>query len=113
MSVTYGGVVIGSFSGTKSLAIILNSSATTAAVQALLRNITFLSLSATPSTATRTIKVTLTDGDGGTSNLPTKTVTISSGASALRTARTDNTLEFSDLDQAFGTSLIENDLLVS
>ena len=46
------------------------------AVQALLRNVTFRSISDNPSITPRTVRLTLTDGDGGTSNLPTKTITI-------------------------------------
>ena len=75
-TVSYGGVVIGSFTGTTTLIISLNAQATPAAVQALLRSITFSSVSGTPSMLDRTIKVTLTDGDGGTSNSPTKTVMV-------------------------------------
>jgi hypothetical protein len=73
-TVSYGGVAIGTFAGTTSLVVTLNDKATPAAVQALLRSVTFSSLSENPSVLDRTIKVTLTDGDGGTSNLPTKLV---------------------------------------
>ncbi len=66
-NVTYSGVVIGSFAGTTTLTVTLNASATKAAVQALLRNISFGSLSGAPSTLQRTITATLSDGDGGTS----------------------------------------------
>ena len=75
-TVRFAGVSIGTFTGTTSLAITLNSSATAAAVQALLRNITFASVSENPSVLNRTVKVMLTDGDGGTSNLPIKTVKV-------------------------------------
>lgn len=113
LNVTYGGTVIGTFSGTTSLTIRLNPSATPAAVQVLLRNITFRSTSATPSTTLRTIRVTLTDGDGGNSNLPTKTVIVSRGVSSLRAGRSEITSEFPDLNYAFSAELIERDLLVS
>jgi hypothetical protein len=93
--------------------VTLNAAVTPAAVQALLRNITFRSTSATPSTATRTIRVSLTDGDGGTSNLPTKTVTVSTGVLSQRASRTNVVPELSDLDLAFSGNLIETDLLVS
>ena len=75
-SVRYGGITIGTFTGTTTLIVTLNTAATPAAVQALLRNITFSSVSDTPSAATRTVKITLTDGDGGTSNSPTKTIKV-------------------------------------
>jgi hypothetical protein len=78
--VTFGGLVIGSFTGfsTTSLTVNFNSSATPYVVQSLLRNVTYHSVSDAPSTGPKTIRVSLTDGDGGTSNLPTKTVTIQS-----------------------------------
>jgi hypothetical protein len=57
--------------------------------------------------------VTLIDGDGGTSIASTKTVTVSGGFSSLRAGRAGFTPEFSDLDHAFSTELIETDLLVS
>ncbi|WP_167598988.1 Ig-like domain-containing protein [Comamonas sp. A23] len=71
-NVTYGGVVIGTFTGgtgSNDLVISLNANATPAAVQALVRNITYTnSNTLDPSTATRTIRVTVNDGDGGTSS---------------------------------------------
>ncbi len=45
-------------------------------MQALLRRITFTTISDTPSTLDRTVRFTLTDGDGGTSNAPTKVVKV-------------------------------------
>ena len=78
-NVSYGGVLIGTFTGgtgATPLTITLNASATPIAVQALLRNVTFRSTSENPSVAPRTVRVALTDGDGGTSNLPTKTINV-------------------------------------
>ena len=78
-NVTFGGTIIGTFTGgagTSALVITLNASATPARVQALLRNVTYRSLSENPSTLARTVRVKLTDGDGGTSNLPTKTINV-------------------------------------
>lgn len=72
-TVNFGGVAIGTFTGTTTLVVALNANATPQAVETLLRNITFFSGSQSMSAAVRTVKVTLTDGDGGTSNLPTKT----------------------------------------
>lgn len=110
LKVTYGGTIIGSFSGTTSLKVIFNAAATPAAVQALLRNITFRSTSATPSNTNRTIKVTLTDGDGGTSNQPVKTVKVSAiSPAASRSPR--SSLSFNDLDLSFEMGLVESDLL--
>ncbi|MBM4075013.1 MAG: hypothetical protein FJ267_05145, partial [Planctomycetes bacterium] len=78
-NVTFGGVLIGTFTGgagTTALVVTFNTSATPTIVQAVLRNITFRSLSENPSTTARVVRVTLTDGDGGTSNLPTKTINV-------------------------------------
>ena len=83
-NVLYGNVAIGSFTGTTTLTITLNANATAAAVQALLRNVTFHSISLAPSTLTRTVSAALTDGDGGTS----ATVTTSVNVIAMNTAPT-------------------------
>ena len=57
------------------LAITLNATADLTATQALLRNLTYFSVS-TPTGTSRVVEVVLTDGDGGTSNTATKTVNI-------------------------------------
>ncbi|SFJ71137.1 glycoside hydrolase family 44 protein [Planctomicrobium piriforme] len=83
-SVTYGGVAIGTFSGGTNkvaLTITLNLNATLAAAQALLRNITFNNTSATRSTAPRTVRVMLNDGDNGVSTAVAKTITVAAGNS--------------------------------
>ncbi|MEN2388563.1 Ig-like domain-containing protein, partial [Comamonas sp. A7-5] len=71
VNVTYGGVVIGSYtggSGGNNLVVTFNSAATAAAAQALVRNLTYLNSNGfDPSTTARTLSVTITDGDGGTS----------------------------------------------
>lgn len=77
-TVKFGSVTIGTFtggSGSTPLLITLNASSTPANVQALLRNITFRSITTTPSTAIRTIRAELKDGDGGTRTV-SKTVTV-------------------------------------
>ncbi|MBD9375096.1 M10 family metallopeptidase C-terminal domain-containing protein [Rhizobium sp. ARZ01] len=69
-AITYGGVQIGTYSGgtgSSDLVVTLNASATPAIVQALLRNLTYANNGDDPSTATRTIRVTVDDGDGGIS----------------------------------------------
>ncbi len=68
--VTYGSTTIGTLaggSGVTPLVVTFNANATLAAVQALLRNVTYANVSETPSTETRTVQFVLTDGDGGTS----------------------------------------------
>ena len=77
-SVTFAGVPFGTFSGGLSgadaLTVNLSSAASISAVQALLRNISFGNISDQPSTEPRTIRFTLSDGDGGTSLPVTKMV---------------------------------------
>ncbi|MCZ4290483.1 beta strand repeat-containing protein [Hoeflea alexandrii] len=67
-NVLYGGAVIGTFaggSGANNLVVTFNSSATAAAVDALIENLTYANASDTP-TASRALTITVTDGDGGT-----------------------------------------------
>ncbi len=74
-NVTYnygaGAVVIGSFTGgtdgVTPLIVTLSANATTVAVQALVRNITYQNLSDNPSILDRIAQFTLTDGDSGVS----------------------------------------------
>jgi serpin B len=71
-SVTYGGVVIGNFSGGRSetpLMITFNASANLEAVQALVRNLTFANVSREPATNHRYVRLTLMDDTGKTSNM--------------------------------------------
>jgi hypothetical protein len=78
-TVTYGGTAIGSFAGgtgTTPLVITFNSSATPAAVSALLQNLTYANVSEAPSTTARTVGFVVTDGDGGTSTAVTKTINV-------------------------------------
>lgn len=69
-NITYGGTTIGTFSGgtngTDLVITFTSSAATPAAVQALVRNITFANTSENPSTLARTVSFTVVDGDGGT-----------------------------------------------
>ncbi len=80
--VLYGGTIIGSFSGGEDgstpLVVSLNGSATHAATQALLRNITFANVSENPSTLVRTVSVELTDGSGGSSSVVSRDIGITS-----------------------------------
>jgi hypothetical protein len=76
-NVLFGGQVIGTFSGgvgSTPLTIKLNASATVAAAQALVRNISFRSLNDAVSTLTRTISFQLSDGTGFTGALANKIV---------------------------------------
>ena len=76
-TVTYAGVTIGTFNGgtgTNPLVINFNSNATPAVVQAVLRNITYENVSDDPATTPRNVRVVLSDGDGGSSNVENKTI---------------------------------------
>jgi len=65
-NITYGGTVIGSFLQSSSqISVALNVNATAAAVQSLIRNLTFETLGDAPSTAPRIVSVALSDGVGG------------------------------------------------
>jgi hypothetical protein len=78
-NITYGGVLIGTFSGgtgSTALTVNLNASASLAAVQALARRIAFRNSVAAASTATRTIQWKITDGQGGSSAVASETVTV-------------------------------------
>ncbi|MBL8452003.1 MAG: cadherin repeat domain-containing protein, partial [Zoogloea sp.] len=80
-NVTYGGVVIGTFSGvfgngSTPLTVTLNASASVAATQALVRAVTYRDTSEAPSTLSRTLRLTLSDGTGWTSDPATITIAV-------------------------------------
>ncbi|MEH1942283.1 MAG: DUF4347 domain-containing protein [Nostoc sp.] len=78
-SILYDTSLIATFSGgigTQDLVINFNSKATPAAIQALIRSITYANISENPSTTARTISFVLTDGDGGTSAIVSKTINL-------------------------------------
>src|SRR6185436_9342732 len=67
--VTYGGTTIGTFTGglnLTTLVVSLNANSTPAAMQQLLRSITFVTVTNNPSQVTRGVLFTLNDGLGGT-----------------------------------------------
>lgn len=78
-SVTYGGTAIGTFAGgtgTVPLVVTFNAAAAPDAAQALLRSVTYRTVSTSASTSARTAVVALAHTDGGTSTA-SKTVQIS------------------------------------
>jgi VCBS repeat-containing protein len=79
-AVTFGGTIIGTFfggtSGSDPLVVSFNASAGQAAVQAVMRNITYHNVSPSPLPTTRLVGFALTDGDGGTSNFEMATITL-------------------------------------
>jgi hypothetical protein len=101
-AVSYGGVQIGTFTGGtggSNLVFTFDADATPAAVQALVRALQYNNTSDAPNTATRTVTLVLTDGDGGTSATQTVTVGVTAandphtgGAAITGTAAEDGVL---------------------
>ncbi len=79
-AISFAGTQIATFTGGTggtALTITLDPDATPAAVQALVRALQYNNTNAgNPSTATRTVSVVLTDGDGGTAATQTTSVTV-------------------------------------
>ncbi|TDQ73713.1 MBG domain-containing protein [Sphingobacterium yanglingense] len=79
-NVTYEGTTIGTWTGgtgANDLIISFNGNANPTSAQALIRNLTYMNTNDTdPSTAVRTVAVTINDGDGGTSAAANVTVQI-------------------------------------
>ncbi|MGE8477678.1 MAG: Ig-like domain-containing protein [Pseudomonas shirazensis] len=80
-SVSYGGTVIGTLSGGtggSNLVVSLNANANAAAVEALVRNLTYDNSNASNAIgqANRMLSVTVSDGDGATSSVASVTVTV-------------------------------------
>jgi hypothetical protein len=80
-TVSYGGAAIGTFTGgdgTTPLVITFNTAAATpAAVEALVRNVTYRNVSEQPTTTPRTVTFVVSDGDGGTSAAANAAVNVS------------------------------------
>jgi Planctomycete extracellular len=77
--ISFGGVPIGQMSegvGAKSLSISLNAQASRDAVETVLRNIAFRSVSEAPTTAARSVRMFVRDGDGGLSNQSDTMITL-------------------------------------
>ncbi len=98
--VTYGGVVVATFTGgtgaADPLVVTFNANATPAAVEEVYRCVQFGNVSDNPSTATRQVTYGLTDGDGGTATAKTKLVYVQ----ATNDAPTDLSLS--------GNTVVEN-----
>ncbi|HET6152681.1 MAG TPA: Ig-like domain-containing protein [Marmoricola sp.] len=78
-SVTFGGTTIGTFAGgtgTTALVVTFTASSSPTAAQALLRDITYADAAAHPVTVQRTLRMVVTDGDGGTSTAVTRPLTV-------------------------------------
>ncbi len=105
-NVSYGGTVIGTYSGGSagaSLVITLNANASNAAVTALARNITYQNTNtSTPSTSSRTARFLLTNALGQASNYSDVTITVTATNDApvntvpgAQSVNEDTTLVFS------------------
>ncbi|PZW75216.1 uncharacterized protein DUF4347 [Pseudomonas sp. 2848] len=119
-TVSYGGVAIGTYTGGTggaNLVLTFNGNATAAAVQAVVRNLTYDNSNAANSIgqATRTLSVTVNDGDGATSSAasvtvaihetvpPTTTITLSD--TALKVGETATvTITFSEVVSGFSNA---------
>ena len=90
-SVRFGNVLIGTFvggtSGTVPLVVTLNSSATTAAVTALLRSLTYKFAGTSSLRVIKTVSVSLSDGDGGLSRVVRKSLTLERTLQVLEAMR--------------------------
>lgn len=78
-TITFSGTAIGMVTGgtgATPLVVTLNGNATPAATQALLRDVTYVNISDNSSGITRTVQVSLTDGQGRTSNAVTKPIAV-------------------------------------
>lgn len=78
-TVSVGGAAVGTLAGGAGVAplvVSFSAAATPAAAQAVLRNLTFRSTDDVTGTLPRTVSVTISDGDGGSSAPATKTVNI-------------------------------------
>ncbi|MFN9528923.1 MAG: Ig-like domain-containing protein [Pseudomonadaceae bacterium] len=117
-AITYGGTQIGTYVGGtagSSLVITLDSDATPAAVQALVRNLTYSnSNNSDPSSAARTVRITVSDGDGGTSSNADVTVNVTGVNDAPTLTATGGTPTYTengsavDLFSGVGISTVES-----
>jgi hypothetical protein len=99
-NVTFAGTTIGTFTGGtggSNLVITLDADATPAAVQALLRSLTYSNTNTLdPSTTARTVSVTVADGDGGTSTAAAVTVNVTAVNDAPTLAATGTNPTFTE-----------------
>ena len=120
--VAYEGVTIGTFvggtDGSTPLVVTLNANATPSAVQALTRNISYENISEDPSTAARTVRFVLTDGDSGTSSGETETINLTAVNDSSVIATDPTTLTYTGLsavevDPTLTITDVDDNLLVS
>ncbi|WP_131174589.1 DUF4347 domain-containing protein, partial [Phytopseudomonas dryadis] len=98
-NVTYGGTTIGTFTGGSSgnaLAVTFNANASADAVQALVRNLTYANQSDDPGASQRTVQVTVTDSNEGTSNPANVVLSITPVNDAPTLSATGNSVTFTE-----------------
>jgi len=97
-NISYGGVLIGTYTGGSSgsnLVVTFNSAATEAAAQALVRNLTYVNSNGfDPNTSARILSVTISDGDGGTSAVSNVTLSVVATNDAPVLAPPNNTIDY-------------------
>jgi len=98
--VTHNSITIGSYTGgtgTDNLVVTLNANATPAALQALVRSLTYNNINSTlPDETTRTVRVTLNDGDGATSTNSDITVSVTATNDAPTLTATGSSPTFTE-----------------
>ncbi|MEM7626058.1 MAG: cadherin-like domain-containing protein [Planctomycetota bacterium] len=98
VAVSHNGTVVGRLSGgideNTPLVVTFDADADAAVVQAVLRQLVFQNTSDDPSTANRTIDITLTDGDGGTSAAQSVTMAVTPVNDTPRVATVIETEDF-------------------
>ncbi len=107
-SILYDTSFIGTFTGgigTQDLVINFTSKATPAAIQAVLRSISYANISDNPATTPRTVSFVLTDGDGGASATVSKTINLTAvnDAPIVTANQSFNIRENSSNDTVVGT----------
>ncbi|TBU87362.1 DUF4347 domain-containing protein [Phytopseudomonas dryadis] len=98
-NVTYGGTTIGTFTGGSSgnaLVVTFNANASADAVQALVRNLTYANQSDDPGASQRTVQVTVTDSNEGTSNPANVVLSITPVNDAPTLSATGNSVTFTE-----------------
>lgn len=102
------GILIGTFAGgigAAPLVVTFNSNATEVSASTVLQNITYGNMSLTPVAGPRTVSAQITDGDGGSSALLSKQLTVTAVATAPITLDTSSPL-YSETGAWLDSSLI-------
>ncbi|MBX7103317.1 MAG: DUF4347 domain-containing protein [Gemmataceae bacterium] len=120
--VTWGGVAIGTFSGgtgSTPLVVSFNNNSSVAAVQAVIRNLTYRNLSEAPDTTVRTVRVVVNDSSAGASSPGIQNIAVTAvndapvitvpgsqgvrdGSSLVFSSGTGNAIVVSDVDAGSG-----------